>query len=424
MIWSVLGGWMLYFYLPPQGAGVARVPAALYGGALFVIRAVNAVLAIPIGHFSDRARSRWGRRLPFMFVAALPMLVAFVLIWTPPVPGESIWNLAYLALVFAVYSLAYSLNQIPYMALLPELAPTDHHRVRVSAWASSFFLLGLIVAGLGGPIIERWGYVTMGLLYAGFALPFFYLPFLVLRERTRAAANTRRRIGLRETVRSLLRNRPFLFMTAAGVFYWGITTLVQSMMPYIVTEVCLLDTGDVFLFYIPGVAASLACYPLVTWLSKRVTKYAVFAGSLLASAVVLPGVMLIGDFWPAPLGVQGVIWITMQAIALSGVAMLPPAFGAEIVDYDETLTGERREGLYYATWGLLDQVVNGITAAALPVILMLGRSHTDPGGPLGVRLTGVVGGVLMLAAFVIFVRYPLRANAGPVVSTSNQGGVL
>ena len=181
-------------------------------------------------------------------------------------------------------------------------------------------------------------------------------------------------------------------------------------MPYIVTEVCLLNESDTLLFYIPAVLASLVCYPLVMALSKRRGKWRVFSTSLLASALVLPGLLLIGDWLPIPLKVQGIAWVTLQAISLSGVVVLPRAFGAEIVDEDEKLTGLRREGTYYATWGVLDQVVNGIMAAALPLLLLLGRSHTDASGPLGVRMVGVLGGGLLFIGFVVFARYPLKSS--------------
>jgi Na+/melibiose symporter-like transporter len=209
----------------------------------------------------------------------------------------------------------------------------------------------------------------------------------------------------------MMRNRAFLVMTATGVCYWGITTLVQSMIPYIVTEVCHLSPGDTLVFYVPGVLAALACYPLIAWLSDRWGKWTVFAVSLLAAALVLPGLMLIGDWLPVPLKAQGITWITLQAVAMSGVMVLPPAFGAEITDHDAALTGQRREGTYYATWGMLDQIVNGVVAAAVPLLLLLGRSRSDPRGPLGVRMVGVIGGVLMFAAFVIFMNYPLRRHA-------------
>jgi GPH family glycoside/pentoside/hexuronide:cation symporter len=407
-MWSVLSGWLLYFYLPPKGEGTALVPAALYGVAMFVVRAINALIAPPIGHLSDQVRSPWGRRLPFMFASALPMALFFFLLWTPPLPQVSTWNLAYLAVVFLLYNLAYTFNQVPYMALLPELALTDRHRVRISAWSSGFFLLGMIAGGAAGPLIESLGYGSTALIYAGFTLPLLYLPLLVLRERPERQIQAHERLTLKDAGAAMLRNRAFLIMTATGILYWSVTTFVQSVVPFIVTEICQLSKAETFSFYIPAILASLACYPLVTWLSEHLDKSTVFSGSLLASALILPGLMAIGSWFPLPLKTQGIIWITLQAVAMAGVTMLPPAFGAEITDHDEELTGQRREGAYYATWGLLDQAINGAASALLPLILLLGRSQSDPRGPLGVRLIGPLSGLMMLVAFLIFLNYPFR----------------
>jgi GPH family glycoside/pentoside/hexuronide:cation symporter len=346
-----------------------------------------------------------------MFISALPMLVFFVLLWTPPVTTESTWNLVYLALILMLYSVSYNFNQIPHTALLPEIAITDHHRVRISAWSASFFLGGVALSSLAGPIIDKWGYTTTALICAGVALPFLYLPFLVLREQPGRQIAPTEQLSFRQSITVMSHNRPFLIMTATGACYWGVSALIQATIPFIVTEICLLTTTDTLYFYAPALLASLMCYPLITWLSNRLGKWTVFAGSLLASAVVLPGLMLIGDWLPVTLKTQGIVWITLQSIALSGITMLPPAFGAEITDHDESLTGQRREGAYYAIWGLLDQVANGLTAALLPLLLLLGRSHSDPRGPLGVRIVGIVGGILMFAAFLIFLNYPLKRRS-------------
>lgn len=407
-IWSLMSGWLLYYYLPPDGAGSALVPAGLYSIVMFAIRTINASVAPPIGYLSDRTHTRWGRRLPFMFASGLPMLVFFVLLWTPPVDSTSIWNLAYLAVIYLLYNLTYTLNQIPYTALLPEIALTEHHRVRVSAWSSGAFLFGMIVGSLGGPLIDAVGYANTALIYAVAILPLFYAPFLVLHESPKRRVKAAERLDFREGIKLMLENRAFQVMTAAGICSWIVTTFVQSVIPFIVTEICQLSTSDTFLFYIPALSASLLCYPLVTWLSRKVGKWRVFATSLLASAAVLPGLMAIGRWIPIPLRAQGLIWITLQAVAMSGVTMLPPAFGAEITDYDEVLTGQRREGTYYASWGFLDQVIQGVSVALLPLILLLGRSRSDPRGPLGVRLVGALGGLIMLIGFFVFLRYPLK----------------
>lgn len=413
-IWSVLSGWLLYFYLPPEGTPL--VPAAFYSLVIFITSTIHVIIDPTIGYLSDHTRSRWGRRLPFMFASALPTLVFFVLLWTPPVRVESAWNLVYLGVVMLLYRAASSTHQIPYSALLPELALTDHHRIRMSAWYAGFQLVGMVLGGFVGLVIENLSYVTAALIYAGVTLPCFYLPLLVLRERPGRQIAGTEWLGFLQSISTTLRNRAFLVYTATWVLYWGTTMFVQAAIPFIVTEVCLLTKADAMYFYIPAVLASLACYPLVTWLSARYGKWSVFSGSLLASAAVLPGLMFIGDWLPVPLWVQGIIWVTLEAIAMSGAVMLPSAFAAEITDHDETLTGQRREGTYYATWGLLGQVVSGTAAALLPLLLLLGRSSSDPHGPLGVRMVGVVGGAMMLAAFLLFLRYPLRHRQDKQIS--------
>jgi glycoside/pentoside/hexuronide:cation symporter, GPH family len=410
-LWAVTSGWLLYFYLSPEG--VSRVPASSYALLLLGVNLFQAILNPIVGYMSDHTRGRWGRRLPFMFASSLPMLGLFILLWIPPVQGESLWNLAYLGVVLLLYKATSSLHQIPYRALLPEIALSEHHRVRLSAWYSGLQLAGMILGGFAGLLIQSLGFATASVIYAGVALPLFCLPLLVLRERPARQITAASRLDFWQSMRATLRGRTFQIYTLAWVLYWGTTTLVQAVIPFVATEICRVSKADTIYFYIPAVLGSLVCYPLVMRLSKRVGKWRVFSGSLLASALVLPGLMLIGDWLPIPLLAQGIIWVTLEAIAISGAVMLPSAFAAEITDHDAKLTGQRREGTHYAIWSLLDQVVTGSATALLPLLLLFGRSRTDPRGPLGVRLVGVIGGVLMCAAFVVFLRYPLRHDRVP-----------
>jgi GPH family glycoside/pentoside/hexuronide:cation symporter len=412
--WSVNDGWLLYYYLPPEGQGVTLVPLAFYGIVVMIARIVNASVTPPIGYWSDNLRSKWGRRLPFMFTASLPLVIAFFLLWTPPVQGESMANLIYLGVILVFFNIAQNLVIIPLGSLLPELAETDRHRVRLTAWSASFQLIGVVLAGAAGLIIGRFGFVSMALVFAAIILPFLYLPFFVLREKPGRQIEAEQRMGFLQSIRTTMTNRAFLMLTATGVCFWTATTFLMQSIPFIVTEICQQDISTTTYFYLVAVLPLLACYPLVNWLSTRYGKWKVFSGSLLASAIVLPGIMLIGPWFPIPLLAQGLTWIALQAIAMSGVTMLPQAFAAEITDYDETITGQRREGAYYSAWSLLGQVISGVAALVLSLLFLLGRSQADVNGPLGVRLTGLIGGVLMFAGFLLFFKYPLRHLSRPV----------
>jgi len=412
--WSVNDGWLLYFYLPPEGQGFSLVPLAFYGIAILIARIVNAVVTPPIGYWSDNLRNKWGRRIPFMFIASLPLVITFFLLWIPPVQGESMANLIYLGVILVLFNIAQNLVIIPLGSLLPELAEMDRHRVRMTSWSASFQLIGIIVAGLAGMLISRLGFTSMAVIYAAVILPFLYLPFLVLREKPGRQIEAEQRMGFWQSIRTTITNPAFLMLTATGICFWTATTFLMQSMPYIVTEICQQDISTTTYFYMVAVLPLLACYPLINWLSSKFGKWKVFSGSLLASAIVLPGIMLIGDWLPIPLLAQGLIWISLQAVAMSGITMLPQAFAAEITDYDETLTGQRREGAYYSAWSLLGQVISGVAALALSLLFLLGRSQVDPNGPLGVRLTGLIGGGLMFVAFLLFFKYPLRHLSTPI----------
>ncbi|MBN1890883.1 MAG: MFS transporter [Thermoflexales bacterium] len=405
-LWFIWSGWLAYFYLPP--GGTPRVPTALYSIVMFIVSAISALVTPLVGYWSDQASSRWGRRIPFMLVSGLPMLLLFVLLWMPPVPGQSTWNFVYLLTVLGLHNIVYILNQVPYSALLPEIALTDQHRVQVSAWTSGFMLLGMILGSSAGPVIERLGYAPSAMIYASVLLPLFYLPLLVLRERPGRQVAPAQRLSFGQSLSLTFRNPAFQSLIVAGTIYWVVTSLVQAVMPFVVTEICLLSEAHTIYFYLPAILASLACYPAITWLTARFGKWRVVVASALASTLVLPGMALIGDWLPLPLMAQGIGWVTLEAIAMSGIMMLAPTFTAEVTDYDEELTGQRREGAYYAAWGLLDEVVNSAALALLPLLLLLGRSRTDPYGPLGVRMIAVLGSVLSLVAFFVFLRYPLR----------------
>lgn len=411
-LWGFVNGWLLYFYLPPQGQGIPLVPAALYSLIMLASRVINILISLPTGHLSDRTRSRWGRRLPYIFAGSAAMLGLFVLLWLPPRPAESALNGLYLAVVLILFNIAYSFRLIPYEALLPELASSDAERVKISAWQAGFQLTGAILAGFAGPLIEGLGYFNAALIFAAITLPALFLPFLALREKQPALTDSALPQDFRQSLRAILQNRAFrLFLVSWGLF-WMASTFILETIPFIATEICgLSEAGTVYL-YLPAILVSLLCFPFITWLAGRFGKQRVLLASFLASALTLPLLLLIHKDLPLPLPIQGVLWVSLQAAAMSGLQVLPYAIAAEITDHDAQATGQRRQGIYYAGWGVFEQLASGAASALLPLFLLLGSSRSQPQGPLGIRLLGIAAGVLMLAGFFIFLRYPLAKQTG------------
>ncbi len=417
LIWQLISNWETYFYLPPDA--VALIPVGVLYGVLMTLNAtVDVVITIPVGYWSDRLRTRWGRRLPWMFLSGLPRLLFFVLLWFPPDKTTSLKNLLYLTVVLVAHGTITGFQQVPCNALLPELARDEQDRLTISSWAGSMRLLGLVLSGLAGLTIDRWGYQNTMLGYALVSLVLFYLPFLVLREPAIAAAPASQRLGIRQSLLLTLKNRAFLTITAIHACSVSSRVLIQTVFPFIVTEILLLATGNTTSFYIVGLAASFAAYPLVPWLSKRFGKHRVFPGTLLVAALILPGLLFLGDWIPVPLFVIGMIWVVLEAVSLAGGSALEGIFIAEIIDRDAEVVGERREGMYYAALDSVDSIVYSVVAMIPPLLLLLGRSHTDASGPLGIRLVGVVGGLLAFLGFLVFRLYPAQKAGIPTGEVS------
>lgn len=398
----VVKSWLLYFYLPPEGNPL--VPVAFFGAAIFVGRGVGAILTPYIGYLSDNLKHPRGRRLPFMFWAAVPLALTFVLLWLPPGRNESYANLAYLIILAILFRTAFGFYFIPYQSLLPEIARSDAHRTRLSAIQSAFLLGGMFIGGFAGLIIDRRGFLFFAIAYGLISVLFLLAPLIHIREPHDKTGSNARIVKFWSSLKTALANKEFRLFIFVWAIYLMTTTIVQSSAPFIVTEVCRLRESDTVLFYIPGIIASLLWFPIVTVLVKRFGKQKVFSNSLLASAIVFPGTMLIGRWIPIALSTQCFSWAVVQAVSVAGIVVLSSTFVAEIVDKDEQRTGFRREGVYFGVMNVLEQFVTGFALFLLPLMLLIGRGESSPRGPLGVRLTGVFAGAFMFIGYMIFVK--------------------
>ncbi len=413
LIWQLISNWQTYFYLPPDGLALIPI-GVLYGVLMTVNAAVDALITIPVGYWSDQSRSRWGRRLPWMFLAGLPRLLFFFLLWIPPQRTTSVQNLWYLAVILLAHGTITGFQQVPYNALLPELASDDQSRIVISSWSGSLRLVGVVVSSLAGLTIARWGYMKTMTGYALASMLLFYLPFLALREPTTRRAPAKR-LNIRQSLMITLKNRTFLIMTLIHALSTSSRVLVQIVFPFIVTEILLLSTDSTTYFYLLGLVASFAAYPLVPRLTKRIGKRRAFWGSLLMTAIVMPTLMFIGGDWlPVPPFIPGALWVILEAVVMAMNLTLESAFIAEIIDRDAEVVGQRREGMYYATLDSADSIVYSVVGVIPPLLMLLGRSHTDPSGPLGIQMTGVLGGILALLAVLTLRLYPVQVNAAPV----------
>ena len=103
---------------------VVGLDPRLAGISIGVGRVWDAFNDLFIGTLSDRTRSRWGRRRPYLLFGAVPFGVAFVLLWLVPPTDEQTLLAIYYTALYIVFDTTFTLVNVPYIALTPELAPT------------------------------------------------------------------------------------------------------------------------------------------------------------------------------------------------------------------------------------------------------------------------------------------------------------
>ena len=180
--------WLLFFLAPPTTANLPAVvppldlgflylePRVFAGVVLTVGRIIDAFDDPVIGWWSDRTRSRWGRRIPFVMFSTPFYGLFFALLWLNPGNQASLANAAYLFIIMQLFYLAGTLSGGPYEAVFPEIARTHRDRVSVVAWK---FYFGLLGAALGlvltGFIKDAFGFGIMGIIIAVLGLVFRYV---------------------------------------------------------------------------------------------------------------------------------------------------------------------------------------------------------------------------------------------------------
>ncbi|MBT5604083.1 MAG: hypothetical protein HOJ61_17770 [Gammaproteobacteria bacterium] len=427
--WQITGSVVvsigIYFYLPPEGAGLqAWVSEEIFLGVLTayglarIIGGIVDSLADPfVGHYSDKSHSRLGRRRIFLIVGIVPMSVIPGLIFFPPGEPGSFSVFVYLTVMLALYYIFFTIYVAPYLALIPEIAKTEQDRVELSK----------LRAVIGGPIIMAFGVLwlagvdvlkdqgmdattalqTIVVISCIASFLFSICPILAVDEA--AFSSVHSSMNMREALTKTLSNRPFLiYLSAQIVFILGIT-LSGPAVPYFARVILGRDEGfaaQLSLAMLPGIIIGFIV------IDRIVARFGTKA--TLVGTVFLLGIPLFpyGFLHPSIPGGPGDQLNLMVIVGLSiikgfpiaGLMILPTVILGQLIDLDEARTGANRAAMYYGVQGLLTKWVYAASAAIFSFLLSAyGRSAAEP---LGVLLIGPVSGSFCVIAAFLYTFYP------------------
>jgi GPH family glycoside/pentoside/hexuronide:cation symporter len=356
---GALKAFFLLFFL----TDVARMDPAAAGSILLLTKIWDAVNDPIVGWLSDRTNTRWGRRRPWLLFGALPFGLLLFMLWLVP-PFGPLGTWLYYLVVGLLLDAVYTVINVPYTALTPELTRDYDERTSLNSFRAGVSIIGSVLAAGLHPVIvgqfddPRTGYMVSAAIWGVLVTLPPLLVFAIVRERPETLEEQQRVVHMpfRDQIKVAFGNRPYRFVVTLYLFSWLALQLTATVMAYYMTYYM----GRPGWLPVVLVSIQLSSFAFVfVWsaLSRRLDKRMVYLIGATIWLVVQMGLYLLPP---------GQIAMLIPLAILSGVGvstayLIPWSMMPDVIEFDEWETGERREGIFYGFMVFLQK--SGIAVA-------------------------------------------------------------
>jgi len=408
IFFTVTSFWLINFLTDE-----VRLSAALAGSALLVGKFWDAVVDPFIGHFSDRTRSRWGRRRPYLLFFSIPFGIFFVLMFTNPGIPDQTGKFVWAMLIYILLCTAYSLTNIPYNALLPEMTEDYNERTSISGYKQVFAIFGtLLGAGAALPIMGLFatrtkGFIGMAAIFGFLGALSLLVTFFSVREPPQLIQPVASKIW--RSLKDVFANRPYMFLLASWFTNSTAVAIAESMLIYYYKYI-FRDESAVTLAMISLLVATILTLPLWIWLAKKIGKHTAYLIGMTLTIVTIITIAFAAD----RIGENATLVLMVVAgIGFSAHYILPWAMAPDTIEFDFARSGIRREGIYYSVWtfviALGGALAGFLVGQGLDLFGYVPDAEQSARSIMGIRLLiGPLPAVLFLLGNLAMLFYPLN----------------
>ncbi|MET3526938.1 MFS transporter [Phenylobacterium koreense] len=372
---------------------VVGLPSATVGLAIMIALIFDSFLDPLMGQISDGWRSRWGRRHPFMYAAAIPVAVSYLLLWNPPQGWSDQAIFLYLIVVAVIIRSFITMYEIPSSALAPELTTDYDERTKVLAYRHFFGWFGglamtvlalrvFLAPDAAHPVgqLNPAGYQTYAYVASAVMLGAILISAMgTHRHIARFSTPAKRKLSVGELAREMigtLSHKSFLVLVGAGLFNAMASGLVLSLNLYFNTYFWELSSNQIALLATGNFVSAILAFMLAAPLAKRVGKKSAAQATKVLAFLIAVGpisLRLVGlapeNGAPALLPILFVQTVFSTAFSITS-AILISSMIADVVEDSELRTGRRSEGLFFSASAFVQKAVSGVGIFASSMILL------------------------------------------------------
>ncbi|MBX7495056.1 MFS transporter [Qipengyuania sp. 6B39] len=356
---------------------VVGIDAGLVGAAIMVALIADAFVDPVIGELTDRTNTRWGRRLPWLYAAPIPLALAWMMLWSPP-EGSTAFVLTWLIGWAIVVRSLVSMCEVPSVALVPELTSDYDERTVLMRYRFLFgWAGGLLMLILAYGVFFREAGETDPRGYGPYAIACATLMAVAvlvsaMGQHKRVAhpspPQPRQAGGLREVAREMrktLSNRAFLWLVFAALFAFTNQGIAFSLTNYFLGFLWQFTQLEKVLYGLLLFATMLTAFVIIPPLAKRLGKReaAMVAGATSLAFNASLFLLYYFDLFPGlPDKPSVVAMFAMTFFVNTGaivLMVLSSSMMADVVEASQAETGRRSEGLFFAGYFFMQKCATG-----------------------------------------------------------------
>ena len=412
---------MLFYY-----TDVVGVKPGLAGTAMLVGKItwdlINDTL---FGYLEDKTKSRWGKRRPYLIFGALPFALSFWGVFSIP---KGLGDTAYFFLIigsFILFDTFHTLTATAYSAMTAEITEDYNERTSLSTYRMVFSVIGYIAgAGVSGVLADVYSKafgVTVAQGWSLVALTFgvlggisMLIPGLFLKYEP-AVESKPSELPPFKSILSTFKNKPFVMYVIITSIMSISFTMVTTMLNYYIAH--RLDMEESGLLIMLAMMGTLAIFlvPCGIFMNKIGKAKAYALGLTIASAALIVVFLLPGGPNPMIFLLAAIAGLGFSAQWVCPHSMIP-----DVIEYDELMTGERREGVYYGVHATSGKITGALASAACGWGLELGNyvdnlqpGEVQPDGAvLSIRIMfALIPAIFLLVCVPLLLKYPITRES-------------